>query len=227
MPNNRKNTRSKSNRGKRRTNPLLEIQKQILASNVAQQLYPTLVVPDVARHHLKALKSFSFPSKFEIDISGTPAPQFSLFDFDIGNFPDAASFALIFDQYRVDQLQFDFYVETGPTFFTPAIATSIDYTDGVVPTTVLSVLDNDTCLVTDTSFFQRTIAPKYTMPNSTTGDTGLISSGWIPTQIGDATSPVLNDTTWNGLKLAFLSAPGNDVLVRVIVTAILNFRIRN
>jgi len=229
MPNNnRQSKRSNNTRRTKRTNPSLEIQKQILASNIAQQTRPALVVPDIPRHRLKPLKVFSFPSKFELDITGSPPPQFSLFNFDISNFPDASAFALIFDEYRVDQLQFDFYVEFNTAAGgSPPIATSIDYTDAVVPTTVLSVLDNDTCLVTDTLFFQRCLAPKFTMPNVTTGDVALISSGWIPTQIGDSTTPVLNDTTWNGLKLAFLSGPSTGLTVTVIVTAILNFRIRN
>lgn len=218
--------RTKSTRGPKRPNKMLEVQKQILASNLAQQTRPALIVPDVPRLRLKPLKSFTFPSKISISISGTPPPQFSLFNFDLGDFPDASSFCLIFDEYRVAQLQTDFYVSSVSGNVTVPIATSIDYTDAVVPTTVVSVLDNDTCLVTDTPFFQRTFSPKYTMPNVVTGDTALISSGWIPTQIGDSTTPIINDTTWNGLKLAFLTPPGNDDFVTVILTAILNFRVR-
>jgi len=218
--------RTKSTGRRPRTSKILEVSKQILASNIAQQNRPTLVTPDVPRLRLKALKTFSFPSKFSLLIQGTPPPQFSFFDFDISNFPDASAFALIFDEYRVAQLQFDFYTETISTSNSALIATSIDYTDSVVPTTVVSVLDNDTCLVTDTPFFQRTLCPKYSMPNVSTGDQALISSGWIPTQIGDSTTPVLNDTTWNGLKLAFLYPPDNTISVTVVITAILNFRVR-
>jgi len=218
--------RTNKNRRSKRTSKSLEVQKQILASNIAQQTRPTLVVPDVPRLRLKALKAFTFPSKFELDITGSPPPQFSAFTFDLGQFPNFQSFAYVFDQFRVAQLQFDFYVETSATNV-PSIATSIDYTDSVVPTTVISVLDNDSCLVTDTPFFQRTLAPKFVMPNITTGDSALLSSGWIPTQVGDDAIPVINDTSWNGLKLAFLSVPANGDLVRVIVTAILNFRVRN
>jgi len=218
--------RTKSTRGSKRPNKMLEVQKQILASNIAQQTRPSLVVPDVPRLRLKALKAFTFPSKISLTIGGAPPPQFSLFNFDLSDFPDAASFCLIFDEYRVAQLQVDFYVVSSTGNLITPIATSIDYTDAVVPTTVVSVLDNDTCLVTDTSFFQRTFSPKYSMPNVTTGDQALISSGWIPTQIGDSTTPVINDTTWNGLKLAFLNAPVATDFVTVIITAILNFRVR-
>lgn len=221
-----KHQKKRSTRGTPRVpSKALVIQQKILESNVAQQTRPVLVTPDVPRLRLKRLKSYTISAK----ISLSTATQFGVYTFDFVQFPNADYLCHIFDEFRVAQLQFDFYPIQTAASIPSALVTSIDYTDNVAPTAVTDILDSETALVVNNTYFGRTLAPKYTMPNSATGDLASISSNWIPCQNGfSATTPLINDTTWVGLKYAYMAPLTNPIQpMTVFQTMVLNFRVRD
>jgi hypothetical protein len=216
---------TRPNRPKRRSpkkqGAVLAVQKQILASSKAQEIKPIQIVPDVPRVAIKRLKCHTVPIKYEFIATA----QFSVISFDLSLAPDAPSYAQVFDQFRVAQISVDFYLGGGTGM---TIATAIDYTDAVVPTSLLQVSQYETALVSSGTFFNRTYAPKYSVLSSTGGgsEPSILSSAWLPCQVGASTSPILNATNWLGLKLAYAGTPMTGAYI-VLVSVILNFRSTN
>lgn len=219
MPNAKSKSRPRR-RAPQRPSALLEVNKQILASNQAQQTRAVLAVPDVPRIHLKPLKVHTFRTQFQ---AISTSAQFGVCTFDLSAFADASSLALLFDQFRVVQLQWDFY---GNTNAYNNLVTSLDYTDIVAPTSFVDLLEKESSYVTNTAsttYFARTMSPKYTIPDLS-GDPAAIMSTWVPTQVGySGTAPVVSGLIWGALKFAYSSAPSTQPF-DAFCTAIVQFR---
>ncbi len=215
-PSTRRRPAKKSSRKKE--TPLLAVQKQILASSKAQEITPEMTVLDIPRMRIKRLKVHTIQVKLS-PVSITT--QFGVITYTAANIPDVASYALVFDQFRIAQVSLDFYAVTGNT---DNLATAIDYTDSVVPTTLVSVLDTETSYMSQAPYFSRTYGPTYQNANAGTGDPSNISSAFIPIQSGSSTtSPVPNITIWGALKWATLAAP-SGAIYSYVSTLVLSFR---
>lgn len=214
--NKRRNNTGRRSRNNRRQTPMLAVQKQILASNRAQETKAVPTIPDISALHIRRLKVHTIQSKISI---GGATTEFGIFTFAISQFPDSSSLINIFDQYRFAQVVLDFYGEVD----SDPIVTAIDYTDLDTPALLPDVLDKETAQINSgatASYFRRVLSPKYVINNGAADILATVSSAWIPT--GDGTGAI-NNTVWFGLKWAFLNGTPT-VGYSVIATLVLNLR---
>lgn len=191
--------------------------------NVTQARGDVPTVPDVPYPTLRRDRVYTFERTFQpttIVIQGTvPGDLTGAISVALNQFPDFVEFTSLFDEYRIEFLEFLLVPVTGTNQGSP-IYTVLDYDDSTPLTGVAQTLEYQTLMITQPGqFHKRSLIPRVDVAIYN----GIASTGygtrahqWI-----DAGSPAIPHY---GLKYAAPFVSGANYQITVLCRAILQFR---
>jgi hypothetical protein len=211
------------NKGTSETNNLL---KRLVLINEQQSNKDVPTAVDVPRLRIKRQKIYTFSQSQDLASLGfsSTAPVSYAFAFSLSMLGNSSSFTSLFDQYRIMQVNCEFFPEIAQSSVStstyPPIYSVIDYDDNSL-ITIAQALQYDTLQVcTAGTYFQRTFVPKASM-NVYSGITaGSYAS--TPTSLWmDIASP---GVSYFGLKVCVDVASAASTFARVNAHYIIQFR---
>jgi hypothetical protein len=150
-------------------------------------------------------------------------PVFGAYTFSFGQIPDVASLQGVFDQYRIDKVEYQFFpvanISTSAAPVTGQFTTAIDYDDAIAPTTIGQVTDYANAITSLATQKQRRCWVPHIAVATYSG--AFTSYGnFRPTWI-DCTSYSVNHY---GIKYALDVQPSNAVAYNVYIRAQVSLR---